>query len=201
MYVCAHNCTDKTAEIAKQAGAIVFERFDEDLKKHRGAYPLQTLTQEVLKLRDDYDAFIRFDADNLASPNYLSSMNDAIATGVEVARGHQVPQNFTQNVWTQVCSIFYTRLSRLDCNFRERAHMNSTLAGPGLMFSTKIAKKIGGWDSFTTAEDNEFTCKRMLEKRKCRYVPDALVYEDEASTLKDNWNRQTRWGYGNNLCF
>ena len=35
IYVIADNCTDKTAEVAKQAGAIVYQRFDET-KKTKG---------------------------------------------------------------------------------------------------------------------------------------------------------------------
>lgn len=33
IYVIADNCTDKTAEVAKQAGAIVYQRFDETKKQ------------------------------------------------------------------------------------------------------------------------------------------------------------------------
>ena len=35
IYVIADNCTDKTAEVARKAGAIVYERFDET-KKTKG---------------------------------------------------------------------------------------------------------------------------------------------------------------------
>ena len=32
IYVIADNCTDNTAEVARKAGAIVYERFDEEHK-------------------------------------------------------------------------------------------------------------------------------------------------------------------------
>ena len=38
IYVIADNCTDKTAQIAKNLGAIVYERFDEKNK----IFPMQT---------------------------------------------------------------------------------------------------------------------------------------------------------------
>ena len=43
IYVIADNCTDNTAEVARNAGAIVYERFDES-KKTKG-YALQWISQ------------------------------------------------------------------------------------------------------------------------------------------------------------
>ena len=36
----------------------------------------------------------------------------------------------------------------------------------------------------------------MLEGERTRYVPDAIVYEDQPSTLKDTVNRNKRMGNG-----
>ena len=41
VFVCADNCTDDTAKIAREAGAIVYERFESDPKKKRAAYPIK----------------------------------------------------------------------------------------------------------------------------------------------------------------
>ena len=38
IYVIADNCTDKTAEVAKQAGAIVYQRFDETKKTKKSSF-------------------------------------------------------------------------------------------------------------------------------------------------------------------
>lgn len=201
VYVCADNCKDKTAKYAKKAGAIVYERFEDDPKKKRAAYPIKFLMEEILKNHDNYDAFIKFDADNLADAHYIEKMNDALDSGCEIARAYEASTNLTQNNWTKVSGCYYVRDSRIACNFRERTHMNSVLSGAGMMVSTKVIKEIGGWDALGIIDDAEFTVLRMCEKRKVHYVADAVVYEDQPSSFKDTFNRISRMGHGLNSLF
>ena len=63
IYVIADNCTDKTAEVAKKAGAIVYERFDE-AHKTKG-HALQWFLAQKIEEDAPYDAFCIFDADNI----------------------------------------------------------------------------------------------------------------------------------------
>ena len=201
VFVCADNCTDDTAKIAREAGAIVYERFESDPKKKRAAYPIKLLMEKIFEEHDHYDAFIKFDADNLACPDYINRMNDALEEGCEIARAYEASTNFGQNVWTSVSACYYVRDSRIACNFRERAHMNSMLSGAGMMVSAKVIREIGGWDAMGGIDDAEFAVRRMLENRKCHYVADAVVYEDQPSTFKDTFNRNSRMGHALNLLF
>lgn len=195
VFVCADNCTDNTAEAARNAGATVIERFEKDPKKRNASYPVKALMNYVLdNYPDKYDAFIRFDADNKPDKDFISSMNDALESGVEIARAYEASSNATQNTWSIISATYYIRDSRIVSNFRERTNMNSMLSGAGMMVTTKVIKDIGGWDAMSNSEDAEFAIKRMLQNYKCHYVPNAIVFEDQPSTLKDTWNRLTRMG-------
>lgn len=55
IYVIADNCSDATAEIAKDTGAIVYKRFDEQ-NKTKGA-ALNWFLQQKIAENADYDAF------------------------------------------------------------------------------------------------------------------------------------------------
>ena len=68
IYVIADNCTDNTAEVARNAGAIVYERFDEE-KKTKG-FALQWFLAQKIKEDAPYDALCIFDADNIADENF-----------------------------------------------------------------------------------------------------------------------------------
>lgn len=195
VFVCADNCTDKTYEIAKKQGAIVFQREESDPSKKRASYPIRLLVEEVLKL-DKYDAIIKMDADNIPCENYLKEMNNALGEGVEIARSHEAPSNLGQNIWTQTASCYYARDSRLASNFRERVGLNSMLSGAGLLCTTKVLKEIGGWDAMGTIDDAEFSVKRILEKRRIHYVPEAIIYEDQPSSLEDSSARNARMSNG-----
>ena len=67
IYVIADNCTDNTAKVAQDAGAIVYERFDAT-RKTKG-YAMQWFLKQKIEENADYDAFCVFDADNVAMPD------------------------------------------------------------------------------------------------------------------------------------
>ena len=71
VFVIADNCTDATAEIARQfSGVKVYERFNTE-KVGKG-YALDFLLENINKdyPDDPFDAFIVFDADNILDKNY-----------------------------------------------------------------------------------------------------------------------------------
>lgn len=72
IYVVADNCSDKTAEVARKAGALVHERFSET-GKGKG-FALAWMFDRLFKLDKQYDAVCVFDADNLVHPDFLREM-------------------------------------------------------------------------------------------------------------------------------
>ena len=70
-FVIADNCTDATARVAREHGAVVYERFNR-VKVGKG-YALKELLAHI---DDDFgpifDGFFVFDADNLLEPDYIT---------------------------------------------------------------------------------------------------------------------------------
>ena len=198
VYVIADNCTDNTAELARQAGARkVFEHFDDDPKHHMVGYALKYGFAELLKEGIEYDYIIRLDADNHINDEFFSLMNDAYNAGAKIARPYESALNMTQNGFTKACGLYYTFDSRCSSRVRERLHLDAHVNGPGSLTDYQIIKRIGGYDTVTMCEDTEFNFKRMFEKYRCHYVEDAIVYEDLPSTMKDTLARNKRLGAGN----
>ncbi|MEE0027929.1 MAG: glycosyltransferase family 2 protein, partial [Atopobiaceae bacterium] len=79
-FVVADNCTDTTAELAEQAGAVAWRR--DDLVRKGKSWALDYAFARILdEYGDKYEAFIVMDADNILAPNYLKIMNDAFDEG------------------------------------------------------------------------------------------------------------------------
>lgn len=196
IFVVADNCTDNTAEIARNAGAIVFEHFDDNPKHKRAGYALQYGFEQILADYDNYEFFIKFDADNLMEPNYISKMNDAFDAGVQCARGYSNSKNISENVVSGISGLWYIRDCRYACQVRSFLNTSQMLGGAGMMFSAEIIHKHGGWDCLSTSDDAEFAMNRLLEGIKTKYVSEAVVYEDQPTTVKDTFKRNKRMGRG-----
>lgn len=195
VFVVAHNCTDKTAENARKAGAIVFEYSDPDPKTHILAYAIKYGFDAILKYDKKYDFLIRLDADNLINDNFTLYMNDAFNAGVQLARPYESALNITQNLYTKASGLYYAYDSRFGSRVRERFHLAAHVNGPGSMFSMSIVEKYG-YDAVGLSDDSEYYSNRMFNKIYGHFVEDAIVYEDLPSTMKDTFARNKRIGYG-----
>ena len=86
IYVVADNCSDKTAILARKAGAIVFQRYN--VQKRGKGYALEWLFAKIASLKKDYDAVVIFDADNLVKKNFLLEMNNKLCDGEKIVQGY-----------------------------------------------------------------------------------------------------------------
>ncbi len=197
VYVVAHNCTDRTAELAREAGARVLVLDDPDPARHIVSYALKFGYEQILATGIAYDFSIRLDADNHVNDDFFSLMNDAFCSGVKIARPYESALNMTQNQFTRACGLYYTFDSRFSSRVRERLHMDAHVNGPGSMTDMEIIRRIGGYDTASIVEDTEFNIKRMCEGVRCHFVEDAVVYEDLPSSFRDTMNRNKRIAAGN----
>lgn len=199
VYVIADNCTDKTVELAKKAGATVLIHNDPDPKHHMVGFALQFGFQELLKIDEEkhYDYLIRLDADNHVNKEFFRLMNDAYNYGADMARPYESALNISQNNYTKACALYYTFDSRCAARVREFFNMPAHCNGPGCLISMRIIRRIKGYDTVTMCEDVEFTFKRIFEGIKPRFVEDAVVYEDLPSSLSTTFKRNKRLGAGN----
>ena len=197
IYVIADNCTDKTAEIARDAGAIVYERFDEN-KKTKG-YALNWFLGQKIEENAPYDAFCIFDADNVADKNFLKAMNKKLCQGENVVQGYRDIKNPTDNWITAGYAIFYWMMNRFYHLARYNLGLSPLLNGTGFMVRFDIIKPTG-WDTKTLTEDIEFSLKNIIEGRKLGWATDAIVYDEQPTSFKQSWSQRERWTVGHIQC-
>ncbi len=198
IYVIADNCTDNTAKVAKDAGAIVYERFN-DTKKTKG-YALDWFLQQKIEENAQYDAICIFDADNIVDKNFLTAMNKKLCQGEEVVQGYRDIKNPTDNWITSGYALFYWTMHRFYHLARYNLGMSPLLNGTGFMVSFDIIKENNGWKTITLTEDIEFSLQRILTGKRLGWSTEAIVYDEQPTGFKQSWSQRSRWTVGHIQC-
>lgn len=194
VFVVADNCTDKTALIAKNAGALVHQRFNNE-KRGKG-YALEWMFYRLFKLERQYDAVIIFDADNLVNEAFLMEMNSKLCQGHQIVQCYLDSKNPYDTWVTNTFSITFWLSNRLLQLARYNAgFLNNVLGGTGMCISTKVLKDLG-WGATSLTEDLEFTMKALINGIRTTWAHDAIVYDEKPLTFVQAWNQRKRWAQG-----
>ena len=197
IYVIADNCTDNTAQIAKNLGAIVYERFDE--KRKTKGFAMQWFLNQKIKENADYDAFCVFDADNVVDKNFLNAMNKKLCQGEEIVQGYRDIKNPADSWISAGYALFYWMMNRFYHLARYNLGLSPLINGTGFMVDFNLIKPTG-WDTITLTEDIEFSLKNIAKGRKLGWATDAIVYDEQPTSFKQSWSQRSRWTVGHMQC-
>ena len=197
IYVIADNCTDNTAKVARDAGAIVLERFDPEHKTK--GFALQWFLKQKIKENADYDAFFVFDADNIVDKDFIVNMNKKLCQGEDVVQGYRDIKNPTDNWITAGYALFYWTMHRLYHLARYNIGLSPLLNGTGFMVKFDVVKP-NGWETETLTEDIEFSLRRIIKGKKLGWATDAIVYDEQPTSFKQSWSQRSRWTVGHMQC-
>lgn len=197
IYVIADNCTDKTASIARENGAKVYERFD-NVKKGKG-YSLEWMFRKLFEMEKQYDAICIFDADNLVSSNFLLEMNKQLCQGHKVIQGYLDSKNPEDSWISGNYSLAYWISNRIFQLSRHYLGLSCALGGTGFVMATQVLKEIG-WGATCLTEDLEFSLKLVLKGMKVSWAHEAVIYDEKPLKLKQSWRQRKRWMQGHCDC-
>lgn len=197
IFVIADNCTDSTARLARENGAIAFERFDNN-KKGKG-YALEWMFDKIFKMEKKFDAVCVLDADNLLSLNFLKEMNKHLCKGHKVVQGYLDSKNPKDSYIAASYSIAFWTNNRIFQLARYYLGLSCELAGTGFVVTTDLLKEIG-WGATSLTEDLEFTIKLILRGEKVYWAHEAAVFDEKPLTLKQSWKQRKRWMQGQCDC-
>ncbi|MHC1746323.1 MAG: glycosyltransferase family 2 protein [Negativicutes bacterium] len=193
VFVVADNCKDKTAQIARDAGAIVFERFN--LEQRGKGYAMEWMFAKLFGLKRKYDAVVVFDADNLVHPDFLLEMNNRLCKGEKVIQGYLDSKNPNDTWISGTFAISFWVVNHIWHLAKYNIGLSSVLGGTGMCIATDVLRE-HGWGATCLTEDMEFTMKLLLRGVPTTWAHDAIVYDEKPLTFMQAWKQRKRWAQG-----
>lgn len=195
IFVCADNCTDNTAQIAREAGATVYERFNNELVGK--GYALSYLTACIDRdFGDIFDGYFVFDADNVLDKNYIKEMNVTFSQGYNIITSYRNSKNYGDNWISAGYALWFLRESMYLNRPRHLLGTSCAVSGTGFVFSNEILKKCGGWNFFLLTEDIQFSVHNILQGEKIGFCEKAVLYDEQPVKFSQSWRQRLRWSRG-----
>ncbi len=190
--VVADNCTDATAQKAREAGATVLERHHE-VKRGKG-YALDFAFQQSLA-DGQADAVVVVDADTTVSKNLLQAFAARLEAGAWAAQAHYGVLEERSSWRTRLMRIAFSVFHGVRSNARERLKVSCGLRGNGMCFSHALIRQVPH-DAFSVVEDVEYGIRIGKQGHRVFYAHEAFVLGEMVSTEKASRSQRRRWEGG-----
>lgn len=195
IFVMADNCTDRTADAARAAGATVYERFDRE-KVGKG-YALDALLGYIAQDEPEgFDGYFVFDADNLLRPDYIERMNETFSDGHDIVTSYRNSKNYGDNWISAGYGLWFLRESEYLNHARMLLGTSCAVSGTGFLFSRKVLREQGGWPFHLLIEDIQFSVSHILDGYKIAFCPQAELFDEQPVTFRQSWRQRMRWSRG-----
>lgn len=194
--VILNNTQDKTKDISLSQGANIIECQNKITCKGDALKE----AFNFFKKRQDIDAYIIIDADNIVDASFLTHMNNSLNKGYQVAQGFRDIKNLNTN-WISSSYALYYYIQNLFFNqSRILNNSSSSINGTGFMIKKDLIDS-EGFNTKTLTEDIEFAGLCSLNNIKIDYVSEAITYDEQPTNFKVSWNQRKRWSKGALECF
>lgn len=202
VFVCADNCSDSsTADAARKAGAIVYERFNKD-QVGKG-FAMEFLLNNIHRdYPEGFDTYYVFDADNILRPDYLEKMNREFSDGYEIVTSYRNSKNYGQNWISAGMGLWFLRESRYLNHARKLLNTSCAVSGTGFGFTRKVLEEMNWtWPYFTLTEDIQFTIDHVTKGYRIGMAEEAEFFDEQPSKFSQSWRQRKRWARGYIQCY
>ena len=194
IFLIADNCDDNTADVGRQYGATVLERNNKELVGK--GYALDFLFKKLLAEKDDCDAYVIFDADNLVDKNFIKEMNKNFNRGYKALTSYRNSKNYGTNWSSAGYSLWFLREAQYLNNARMRLGTSCAISGTGFCLSREIIEENNGWKYHLLTEDIEFSVDMAIKGEMIGYSAGSVVYDEQPETFEQSWKQRLRWAKG-----
>ncbi len=173
VYVVADNCSDGTAEVAVDYGAICLVRHDDE-RRGKG-FALEWALPQVLAAGND--AIIVLDADCQIDFHALTTFDRYLCDGARALQANYVVGNPDASVTTYLLAI--ANALENDCFYAPKSLLGLAvmLRGTGMVFHRDILLQFP-WHVRSVVEDSEYSLQLLENGIRIWFVPEVRIVSD-----------------------
>lgn len=189
--VIADNCSDNTAELARQSGVRVLERHNvtERGKGFALAYAFDQLWPEA------FAAFVIVDADTIVAPNFAAAMQARFAAGADAVQCRYGVLNAQDSPRTRLMNIALMAFNVLRPRGRDRWGLSAGLLGNGFGLSRATLAAVP-YAAHSIVEDLEYHLKLVRAGRRVQFAGETSVLADMPVAGAGVTTQRARWEGG-----
>ncbi len=175
IHVIADNCRDRTADVARGAGAECIERNDPT----RPGKPYAIVWAFGRLAISDFDAVVIVDADTAVDLEFARELAAAAPLRTKVVQGHFDVRNRRDNALTRMAAVLSAANHRFAFGLKTRVGINVPLSQGFLLIGTQVLA-VHSWNAFSIAEDVELYVRLTEQGVRIESAPKARIYSEEA---------------------
>jgi cellulose synthase/poly-beta-1,6-N-acetylglucosamine synthase-like glycosyltransferase len=187
----AHNCSDRTAARAAEAGAEVVV-YDNPLAQGKGS---------ALSVGFSYasslgvDATLVVDADSTVSSNLIGVVCEAISNGAEAVQCRYEMDSSADRPATRLTSLAFRGFNVVRPAGRDRLGVSAGIVGNGFAVRQALLAE-NSYNSHSVVEDLEFHIRLVLSGKRVQFLHDAKVSSAMPSSKQGEVTQRSRWEGG-----
>jgi cellulose synthase/poly-beta-1,6-N-acetylglucosamine synthase-like glycosyltransferase len=189
--VIAHNCSDATAERAREAGGEVLV-YNDPTAVGKG-FALRHGFQHALDL--GAEAVMVVDADSIVSANTIASVLAAFASGARIVQCRYEMFATTERSSTRLAALAFRGFNVIRPRGRERLGLSCGILGNGFAIARPVLEAIP-YDAFSVVEDLEYHLHLVMAGERVHYRNDALISADFPESRQGESVQRSRWEGG-----
>jgi cellulose synthase/poly-beta-1,6-N-acetylglucosamine synthase-like glycosyltransferase len=187
----AHNCSDRTAARAAEAGAEVVI-YDNPLAKGKGS---ALSVGFAYASSQGVHATLVVDADSTVSSNLIGVVREAIANGAEAVQCRYEMDSSAERPASRLTSLAFRGFNVVRPAGRDRLGLSAGIVGNGFAIRQALLAQ-NSYNSLSVVEDLEFHIRLVLSGKRVQFLHDAKVSSAMPSSKQGEVTQRSRWEGG-----
>jgi cellulose synthase/poly-beta-1,6-N-acetylglucosamine synthase-like glycosyltransferase len=187
----AHNCSDRTAARAAEAGAEVLV-YDNPLAKGKGSALSAGFAYASAQ---GMDATLVVDADSTVSSNLIGLVRQAVFNGADAVQCRYEMDSSAKRAATRLTALAFRGFNVVRPSGRDRLGLSAGIVGNGFAIRQALLVQ-NSYDSLSVVEDLEFHIRLVLSGKRVQFLENAKVSSALPSSQQGEATQRSRWEGG-----